>query len=111
MENTNQINSKQDTLVNDLKNVINDAEDLLRSTSQQVGQQFDERYRTARARFEQSLQSAKTGLSSFQQTATARGKEAIDSADQYVKANPWQSVGIGAAAGLILGYLLLRDRD
>lgn len=108
MEDTVMPSDKRDNLVSSLKSVINDAEELLRSTGQQVGQQFDDKYRTARSKFEDTLQSAKSGLGSMQQNAGARTKEAMDSADEYVKSNPWQAVGIGAAAGLVIGFLLLR---
>jgi ElaB/YqjD/DUF883 family membrane-anchored ribosome-binding protein len=99
---------KRDNLVQDLKSVISDAEDLLKSTSQQVGQQASDKYISARERFETTLKNAKSGLSDLQDTVTARGREAVGTADQYVKENPWQSVGIGALAGLVVGFLLLR---
>lgn len=100
--------SKRNSLMSNLKAVIEDAEDLLRSTGQQASQQADDTYRSARAKFEQTLQSAKSGLGTMQQTAAAKTKGAVTATDQYVKANPWQSVGIGAAAGLVIGFLLMR---
>jgi ElaB/YqjD/DUF883 family membrane-anchored ribosome-binding protein len=104
MKTTTQTAEKRDALVNDLKAVINDAEDLLKNT----GQQADNQYRSAKRKFEETLQNAKSGLSNLEQTMTAKTKEAVDTADQYVKSNPWQSVGIGALAGLVAGFLLLR---
>lgn len=101
---------KRDNLVDDLKAVINDAEDLLKSTSSQVGDQVNDSYRSARSRFETTLKNAKAGLSDWQDSMSARTKEMADVADTYVKSNPWQSVGIGAVAGLVVGFLLLRNK-
>jgi ElaB/YqjD/DUF883 family membrane-anchored ribosome-binding protein len=96
--------SGRDKLVSDLKLVIKDAEELLRST----GQQMDSRYQSARARFESTLQNARTGLGTVQERVTTQGKDAFDTTDQYVQAHPWQAVGIGAVAGLLIGALLSR---
>jgi len=37
-----------------------------------------------------------------------RAKQAAYRADDYVHEKPWQGVGIGATAGLVLGLLLAR---
>ncbi len=52
--------------------------------------------RDARARF--------NGSSSLTQHA----RDVADNADSYVRDNPWQGVGIGAAVGIVLGVLLAR---
>ena len=41
----------------------------------------------------------------------ATGREYALQGDQYVRDNPWQSVGFAALAGFIFGALLLRSRD
>jgi ElaB/YqjD/DUF883 family membrane-anchored ribosome-binding protein len=110
MENTAQIEAKRDTLVSDLKALISDAENLLRTSGQQMSERTDDRYRTARMRFENTLSNAKTGLSSLEQSVSARTRVAMDSTDQYVKEHPWQSVGIGALAGLAFGFLMMMRR-
>jgi ElaB/YqjD/DUF883 family membrane-anchored ribosome-binding protein len=104
MDTTEQTPSAREKLVSDLKLVIKDAEELLRGT----GQQMDSRYQSARARFESTLENARTGLGTVQGRVTAQGKDALEITDRYVQQNPWQSVGIGAAAGLLIGYLLTR---
>jgi ElaB/YqjD/DUF883 family membrane-anchored ribosome-binding protein len=35
-------------------------------------------------------------------------KEVAEEADAYVRRNPWQAVGIAAAAGIIVGLMLRR---
>ncbi|HYD96411.1 MAG TPA: DUF883 family protein [Noviherbaspirillum sp.] len=94
----------RDRLLEDLRLVIKDAEDLLRST----GQQVDEGYRAARARFESTLSGARSGLSTLEGRVTEGARDAMDTTQNYVRENPWQAVGIGAAAGLVLGLLISR---
>lgn len=93
-----------DQLVADLKTVVQDAEALLRATSAQTGERIQE----VRARAEQSLQQARTRLSELEQDAYRRAQEVADATEGYVRENPWQSVGIAAGVGLLLGLLLTR---
>jgi ElaB/YqjD/DUF883 family membrane-anchored ribosome-binding protein len=93
-----------DQLVSDLKNVVNDAEALLNATSTQTGDTI----KTVRARTEESLRQAKARLTEIEQDAVRRAKEIADATDEYVRDNPWQSVGIAAGIGLLLGVLLGR---
>jgi ElaB/YqjD/DUF883 family membrane-anchored ribosome-binding protein len=94
----------RDRLVEDLKLVIKDAEDLLRNT----GQQATEGIQFARSKFESTLNTAKDSLSTSQERLMESTRNAVETADQYVKENPWQAVGIGAAAGLLVGLLIGR---
>jgi ElaB/YqjD/DUF883 family membrane-anchored ribosome-binding protein len=93
-----------DQLLADLKTVMNDAEALLRATSTQTGEKIQE----VRARAEESLRQAKQRLSSIEDEALRRAREVADATDGYVRENPWQSVGIAAGVGLLLGLLLAR---
>lgn len=103
---TNAANSEvtTDQLLADLKTVMNDAEALLRATSTQTGEKIQE----VRARAEESLRQAKQRLSSLEDEALRRAREVADATDEYVRENPWQSVGIAAGIGLLVGLLLAR---
>lgn len=94
----------RDRLLEDLRLVIKDAEDLLRSS----GQQLDEGYRVARARFESTLSDARSSLSGLEERVAEGARDALDTTQQYVKENPWQAVGIGALTGLAIGLLIGR---
>ncbi|WP_420476789.1 DUF883 family protein [Noviherbaspirillum sp. ST9] len=94
----------RDRLLEDLRLVIKDAEDLLRSS----GLQLDEGYRLARARFESTLSDARSSLSSLEERVADGARDALDTTQQYVKENPWQAVGIGALTGLAIGLLIGR---
>lgn len=91
-------------LVEDLKTVMNDAEALLKATSAQTGEKIQE----VRARAEESLRQARVRLTAAEEEALRRARELADATEEYVRDNPWQSVGIAAGIGLVLGILISR---
>lgn len=91
-------------LIDDLAAVIRDAEGLLRATATQTGDRVEE----IRARAEESVRQAKERLAGLEEEALEHAKELAGEADQYVRGNPWQAVGIAAGVGLVLGLLLSR---
>lgn len=91
-------------LVEDLKTVMNDAEALLKATSAQTGEKIQE----VRARAEESLRQAKVRLTAVEEEALRRARELADATEEYVRDNPWQSVGVAAGIGLVLGILISR---
>lgn len=97
-------NEFRDRLIDDLRLVIKDAEDLLRST----GQQVDEGYRVARARFESTMSNARSGLTTLEDRVTITARDALETTEEFVQKNPWQAVGVGALAGLAIGLWLGR---
>ena len=93
-----------DKLLEDLQTVVRDADALLRATSAQTGEKIQE----IRARAEQSLKQARVRLAEVETLAVERAKQAAGVADEYVRENPWQSIGIAAGIGLLLGLLVSR---
>lgn len=91
-------------LVQDLKVVLSDAEALLKATSAQTGEKIQE----VRARAEESLRQARERLTEVEEEALRRARELADATEEYVRDNPWQSVGIAAGIGLVLGILISR---
>jgi ElaB/YqjD/DUF883 family membrane-anchored ribosome-binding protein len=91
-------------LMSDLKTVVTDAEELLRATAGQAG----EKVSAARERAQESVRAARQRMSQVQNDLVERTKEIADSADSYVRENPWQALGLAAAAGLIVGMLVSR---
>ena len=87
-------------LAADLRLVISDAEALLRATVGQAGEATG----AARAKMQETLESAKLKLGPLGEEAAER----VRAADDYVRANPWQAVGIAALAGIALGLLIGR---
>jgi ElaB/YqjD/DUF883 family membrane-anchored ribosome-binding protein len=94
----------RDQLMNDLKTVISDAEAWLRNGGQLTGEEFQ----AAKAKFERTLGNAKEDLMRYQETVVEKTKIAAKATDEYVTENPWKSVGIGAAVGVVIGMLIAR---
>lgn len=94
----------KEKLVEDLKVVVADAEELLKATATQTG----ERIMAARAKAEESLRTAKMRLAEAKASVVEKVKIAAKTTDDYVHENPWQAVGIAAAVGLVLGALISR---
>lgn len=103
--NVNDSNSAaRDKMMAELKSVIKDAENLLKNTEQQANEGF----KSARAKFESTLTSAKSELLHLEENVVDKVKEAANTTDEYVKGHPWNSVGLGAFAGLLVGLLVAR---
>ena len=96
----------KEKLMQDLRVVVADAEDLLRATAGQAG----EKVSAARERIQENLAAAKQRLAAAQDAVVASTKEAAKVTDEYVHENPWKAVGIGAGVGLIIGMLIARGR-
>ena len=94
----------KEKLVTDLKIVVADAEELLRATASQAG----EKVAAARERIQASIATAKVKLTEAERALLEKTKQAAKATDDYVHENPWQAVGIAAAAGLVLGILISR---
>ena len=94
----------RDKLMDGLKTAIGEAENYLSDAGDKVGDTASE----VRARFEDTLRTAKTDLRKLEDSIIARSHEVAQSADVYVRDNPWKAVGVGAAAGVLIGLLLSR---
>jgi len=90
--------------MDDLTTLIRDAESLLKATAAETGGKVAE----VRARAEESVRQARARLAGMEEEALERVRAAAGEADQYVRGNPWQAVGIAAAVGLVLGLLITR---
>jgi ElaB/YqjD/DUF883 family membrane-anchored ribosome-binding protein len=94
--------SSKERLMNDLKTLVNDAEELLKATASQAGEKIS----VARQKIEQSLVEGKKALADAETTLLNKSKECAEIADDYVRENPWGAVGIAAAVGLAVGLLI-----
>ena len=94
----------RDKLVTDLKVVIADAEELLKATASVAG----EKAAAARLKIQDSIDGAKDKLANLSEAGVYKAKAAARATDDYVHENPWQAVGIAAAAGVVLGLLISR---
>lgn len=91
-------------VVDDFKNIVNDAEALLQATAQVSGETLT----TERAKFSEKIKSAKLRLAEVEQRVLEKAKQAATTTDHYVHDHPWTAVGIAASVGMLIGFLAAR---
>ena len=99
----------KDQLMQDMNAVISDSEQLLRAGASDG----TEKMRGIRSNLEKSLSTARARLSDFQGAAKDQVMATASDVDDYVKGNPWQSIGIAAGVGALVGAIvaLASNRD
>ena len=60
------------------------------------------------ARLKNALNQAQDRLSAFGTDVGDRARKTAKVTDEYVHANPWQAIGVGAAVGIVIGALAAR---
>lgn len=100
-----QAGADRERLLSHLREAICDAEQWLNTAPQDAPADIEH----AKTQFQEALASAKTDILKLEDTLLARGKLACKAAGAYVQESPWAGVGIGAAVGLALGYLISRE--
>lgn len=96
----------KEKLMNDLRVVVADAEELLRATAGQAG----EKASAVRERIQENVNAAKQRLASAEADALEHAKQAAKVTDEYVHDNPWTAIGVAASVGVIVGMLIGRGR-
>jgi ElaB/YqjD/DUF883 family membrane-anchored ribosome-binding protein len=94
----------QEILMADFQTLVSDTEKLLEHTATLAGDQADE----LREQIHESLLKARETLQLTEESLRQRGKAAVLATEDYVQTNPWQSVGIAAGVGFLLGLLATR---
>jgi ElaB/YqjD/DUF883 family membrane-anchored ribosome-binding protein len=95
---------QRERLMADLRNVIADAESLVKAGSTEAGTAANE----ARDKLQDRLTQLKDKLSYLQDEALLHSKAVGRAADNYVHEHPWQAIGAAAGVGLLLGLLISR---
>lgn len=97
-----------DEMITNFKEVLVDAEALLKVTANQGGEELSE----VRTKTEKSLKIAKAKLAENQSALLAKTKAAARATDVYVHENPWRAIGgtagVGVVAGVVIGLLIGR---
>lgn len=93
-----------DRLVQDLRTLVTDAEDLVKATAAETG----ERIRDARMRLQDRLHAARARLADAEAAILEKSKIAAAATDRFAHENPWKVAGIAAGLGLLLGLLIGR---
>ena len=100
MEATVQDNA--DKLMRDLKMLVQDAEQLLKSGATDLG----ERGRELRTKLQESIENAKATCQKVEDRAMASARVA----DKVIREHPYQAAGVAFGFGLLIGVLAARGR-
>lgn len=98
------ITAAKDKVMEDLRLVVANAEELLHATANQSGAAAA----TARARIQESLNSVKSHLIAAEANVIQQTRHAAKVTDVYVHENPWKAIGLSACAGVVIGMLIAR---
>jgi ElaB/YqjD/DUF883 family membrane-anchored ribosome-binding protein len=95
-----EIEESTERLLQDLKAVVQDGEELLRAGAQELG----ERGSAAREKLAAALEVAKDTRRRIEERAVETAK----ATDKLIRANPYQSIGIAFGVGMIFGIIITR---
>ena len=88
----------------EFQNVLTDIEDLVKTTTSLTGEDLIR----AKAKISERVTSAKQSVELMAGVIADRARKTVKVTDGYVHEQPWQSIGIGAALGLLIGFVLAR---
>lgn len=94
----------KEILITDFQTLVSDTERLLKHSASLAGDQAHE----LREQIHDSLLRARETLKLTEDSLRERGKAVVNATEEYVQAKPWQSVGIAAGVGLLIGLLATR---
>jgi len=95
-----EIEESTERLLQDLKAVVADGEELLRAGATELG----ERGAVAREKLQAALEIAKDTQRKIQQRAT----QTAEATDRLIRQNPYQALGIAFFGGMLFGIILTR---
>lgn len=84
----------------DLRNLVNDAEELLKATAGDMS----EKAKAARSRLNAALEKAKATYQRLEEKTV----EAAKATDKVIRNHPYESIGIAFGLGLLIGVLVAR---
>ncbi|WP_252273050.1 DUF883 family protein [Pseudomonas subflava] len=91
----------QNAMSSEFQTLIRDTESLLRQTSEVAGHQMQE----LRTRINGNLGRARELLKETEHSLEQQGRVAMEKTEEYVHQHPWQTLGIAAGVGFLLGLL------
>ena len=95
----------KEKLIAEMKQMVSDAEELLNATASQTG----EIAALARSRIQNSLKVTKKRLHEAEASVLTHTRKGAKVADKYVHDYPWQSIGVAACVGVVIGMLIKRN--
>lgn len=91
-------------IAREFHNFVADVEDLFKATVNLSGEELS----LAKAKLGQRITAAKHSVEGMSETLVNRARQTAETTNTYVHDKPWNAIGVSAAAGLLVGYLLTR---
>ncbi|SAL24642.1 membrane protein [Caballeronia terrestris] len=91
-------------IIEDIKVLLNDSEELLRLSATLPGEGVD----ALRTRLRDHVETARNALDDAQANAQSKYRAGIDCTEKYVRDKPWEALGVAAGIGFFLGILISR---
>lgn len=89
--------SETNPITRDFQNVVSDAQELLKTVQSEGESRLSDAKGKLQAKLGQVQASVQDGA-----------KAAVEGTDTYVRKNPWIAVGVSAAVGAVIGFLMGR---
>src|ERR1041385_7826428 len=91
----------------DIQNVVSDAQELLKTVQSEGESKLTDikGHATAQLGTATHMFGEAEKVGEVQQSVQGGAAVAMNETHQYVRANPWASIGIGVAIGAVIGYL------
>ena len=98
------LQAAQNALIEEFHTLIADTERLLKHTQDTAGSQTEE----LRGKITANMSRAREMLKEQENTLRDQSEAAIQCTEEYVQTHPWQSIGIAAGDGFLLGMIMRR---
>jgi ElaB/YqjD/DUF883 family membrane-anchored ribosome-binding protein len=92
-----------EVLSKEFKGFVSDIEGMIRKTRSMSGEELDR----AREEIKHRVDKARELIEENSETVARRAKKSLAYTNEYVRQNPWGSVGVTLAVGIICGFLLI----
>jgi ElaB/YqjD/DUF883 family membrane-anchored ribosome-binding protein len=89
-------------LSREFNSFLTDIEELVKATTSLTGEDLAR----AKAKLSARVIKAKESVEEMSDVIAERARSTAKITDHYVHAQPWQAIGIGAAVGLLIGFVL-----
>ena len=93
-------------LKREMQDLAADLGDLVKTTTGLAGDDLAR----AKSQLESGVASVKASLGKFGDQIASRGRSTALASDNYVHQYPWKAIGIGAALGVLIGFVLAARR-
>jgi ElaB/YqjD/DUF883 family membrane-anchored ribosome-binding protein len=94
----------KEKLVRDVKEVISDAEALLKVSAEDLSEKAKE----ARAKLSVRLEGAKARLKEVESVVREKAIAGAKETDRVIREHPYESIGVAFGVGLLIGILINR---